>query len=302
MVQLEWSAITPDDLAPIRALAERCMRVDGGLPSLASEETIRRFFASGPGLVGRDIAAEVLAAVALFTDAGQPTATGFVDPSVRGVGVGEELVAWARDHMDGQPLRMLIENDTEVTEEFARRIGLVKVYSETVMRQSLKRIPQVPRPEGLTVAPWTDDTAPLFHRAWAASFAGRPGFVDVPVQEWRAWVESEPTFLPALSRVVLDGAEPVGFVTLSTDWIDQAGVAPAWRGRGLGAHLMVRSLTALKKSGSERAWLSVTEDNPAHELYLRLGFRDKGKRSRYAAPPALAAGSPSVGGESDDAR
>jgi GNAT superfamily N-acetyltransferase len=297
MVQLEWSEIGGDDLASIRALAERCMLVDGGLPSLATDETIRRFFANGPGILGRDIAGEVLAACALFNDNGQPTATGFVDPSVRGAGVGEELAAWTRTQLDGQPMRLLIENDTEVTEEFAHRIGLVKVYSEAVMRQSLGRIPQVPRPDGLTVEPWTEATAPLFHRAWSESFAERPGYVPVPLEEWCRWVESEPTFLPEHSRVVLDGEGPVGFVTVSTDWIDQAGVVPAWRGRGLGAHLMARSLTALKKAGSEQVWLCVTEDNPAHELYRSLGFRDKGMRARYAAPPTSVPDSPSaVGG------
>lgn len=299
MVQLEWAPITADDLTPIRALAERCMLVDGGLPSLATEETTRRFFASGPGIVGRDIADEVLAACALFQDSGQPTVTGFVDPSVRGVGVGEELVTWTNTQLKGQPLRLLIENDTTVSEEFAHRIGLVKVFSETVMRQSLKKIPQVPRPEGLTVQPWTDDTAVDFHRVWAESFAHRPGFVDVPLGEWRTWVESEPTFVPELSRVVLDAGRPVGFVTVSTDWIDQAGVVPEWRGRGLGAHLMVRSLSALKKAGSSRVWLCVTEDNPAHALYRRLGFRDKGQRARYAVPSAVLPISPPAVGESD---
>ena len=56
---------------------------------------------------------------------------------------------------------------------------------------------------------------------------------------------------------------------------------PAWRGRGLGAHLVARSLRALRKAGCEEAWLAVNVDNPAHELYLRLGFEDSGIRARY---------------------
>jgi ribosomal protein S18 acetylase RimI-like enzyme len=44
---------------------------------------------------------------------------------------------------------------------------------------------------------------------------------------------------------------------------------------------MARSLRALRKAGCEQAWLAVNVDNPAHELYLRLGFHDAGTRARY---------------------
>ena len=50
---------------------------------------------------------------------------------------------------------------------------------------------------------------------------------------------------------------------------------------GLGAHLVVRSLRALRKAGCEQAWLAVNVDNPAHGLYLRLGFDEHGLRARY---------------------
>ncbi len=73
----------------------------------------------------------------------------------------------------------------------------------------------------------------------------------------------------------------MGFVTLTDDWVDQVGVVPAWRGRGLGAHLVARSLRTLRKAGCEAVWLAVNVDNPAHALYLRLGFVDAGVRSRY---------------------
>ena len=58
-------------------------------------------------------------------------------------------------------------------------------------------------------------------------------------------------------------------------------MVPAWRGRGLGAHLVARSLRALRKAGCEQVWLCVNVDNPAHDLYLRLGFEEAGLRARY---------------------
>lgn len=43
----------------------------------------------------------------------------------------------------------------------------------------------------------------------------------------------------------------------------------------------MRTLTALKASGSEKAWLNVSVDNPSRELYRRLGFAIYGTRARY---------------------
>lgn len=285
MVQLEWADLTDADIPALRELAAACMDVDGGMPSLDSEESIRRLFRNGRGRIGRDVTGDAVAAAAIFRDGSlHPTATGLVHPSFRGVGVGASLYQWARSVTDGD-LRLLIENDSEVTDAFAHEVGMVKTFGETVMRHSLRKIPQIPRPEGLTIRAWTAETVPAFHRAWAESFAERPGFTAMDVEDWRSCIEGETGFLPEESRVVLEDDRPVGFVTVSRDWIDQAGVVPDWRGRGLGAHLMVRSLSALQKLGSTEVWLSVTDDNAsAQGLYERLGFTVTGHRGRYAVP------------------
>lgn len=290
MVQLEWTPLTDDDLVDVAALAAACIEVDGGLPALASEDYLRRLFRNGPGIAGRDMTGDVVASAGLFLDSGLPAGTGLVHPSMRGVGLGEQLWEWAREQSE-VPLRMVIENDSPTALEFASRIGLVRTASEKVMRHRLRTIPQVARPEGLTVAPWTDETVSAFHAAWLDSFGTQPNFVTMAEGPWREWVESEPTFRPQDSRVVFDGERPVGFVVLSDDWLDQVGVVPAWRGRALGAHLVVRSLTALQRAGSRQAWLCVAAENPAKALYKGLGFRVKGTRARYAAPAPPAADS-----------
>lgn len=287
MVQLEWSDLTDADLPQVQHLASACLDADGGMPTLDSKDSIKRLFRNGPGRVGRDVTGEVVAAGALFLENGRyPTATGLVHPALRGEGLAEDITQWVRRERHGESLRLLIENDTPISEAFAAQIGMIRVFGEHVMRHSLRRVPFVPLPDGLRLEPWTPDTAPLFHRAWAASFAARPHFQEMSEEEWRHWVESEETFRPEDSRVALDeDGEPVGFVTVSNDWIDQVGVVPAWRGRGLGAHLVVRSLTALEHAGSHRVWLTVGEDNPAAQaLYENLGFKVKGTRARYADP------------------
>ncbi|HEY5846718.1 MAG TPA: GNAT family N-acetyltransferase [Microlunatus sp.] len=45
-----------------------------------------------------------------------------------------------------------------------------------------------------------------------------------------------------------------------------------WCGRRLGAFLVTHSLRALKAEGAEEMWLCVNVNNPAQDLYRRLGF------------------------------
>ena len=68
MVQLAWSDLHAQDLAAVRHLAHRCLEFDGGLPTLDSEDTIHRLFASGPARAGRDETGEIVAVAALFRD------------------------------------------------------------------------------------------------------------------------------------------------------------------------------------------------------------------------------------------
>ena len=286
MVQLAWSDLHAQDLAAVRHLAHRCLEFDGGLPTLDSEDTIHRLFASGPARAGRDETGEIVAVAALFRDsAGQRTGTGLVHPDLRGQGVGEDLAHWARSITEGEPLKAVIENDGPSVESVLASAGMMRVHTEFVMRHDLSSIPFVRVPSGLHGVAYDSTTAPLFHETWIESFRERPGFHRVPESQWFSDLASLPGFLPEECRLLLSELNvPAGFVTVSADWIDQVGVVPDWRGRGVGAHLVARSLMALKRAGSEQVWLSVTSDNPAVALYERLGFAVVGTRARYADP------------------
>ena len=283
MSTLAWQPLTDDDLPALRHLAQRCLEADGGLPMLAGESMVRQLFLSGPGIGGRDETGDLIAAASVFVDAsGQRTSTGLVHPAVRHQGHGTALVRWCREHANGSLVRVVVESTSPDTDHVLTANGLQRTFAEHVMRHPLVEIPRVRRPAGLHAFPWTDDTTDLFHRAYRQSFITRPGFPDPAKDAWVHEMEEDPGFRPDASRVVLDDRGRVaGFVTLTDDWIDQVGVVPPWRGHGLGAHLMARSLRALRKAGCEQAWLAVNVDNPAHELYLRLGFHDFGIRSRY---------------------
>ncbi len=292
MAVLAWSPLSDADLPALRELALACLRADGGLPLLADEPMLRRLFLSGTSIGGRDETGDLVAAAAVWADGpDRRSATGLVRPSARRRGFGAQLAAWSAEHSGGTLLRVVVESTSPETDPFLRRHGLVRTFAERVMRHDLVDVPVVRRPRGLKALPWSEDTASLFHRAYRASFAERPGFPDTPLQEWVDGLLADPGFRPEQSRVVLDaGGRVAGFVTLADDWIDQVGVVPAWRHRGLGSHLVVRSLRVLARAGCEDAWLAVNVDNPAGELYHRLGFVDSGMRARYRAGRLTPAG------------
>lgn len=67
-----------------------------------------------------------------------------------------------------------------------------------------------------------------------------------------------------------------GFVDVATPEVAM-GVAPQWRGRGVGARLLDALVIAARESGLRALSLSVEPDNYARRLYHRAGFREVGK-------------------------
>ena len=158
------------------------------------------------------------------------------------------------------------------------------------MRHPLDEIPRVKRPEGLHVAAWDDDTAGLFFTAYRQSFAERPGFPDPPRDVWVREV-SEDARLPG-RRPPGSPSTPTGCRSGSSRSPRTGSTRSGWCPRGAaGASGRTSSCGRCgrwSRPGCDQAWLAVNVDNPAHELYLRLGFEDHGVRARYTqltAPP-----------------
>lgn len=288
MGALAWGPLGETDLPDLRHLARTCLRADGGLPLLARDDLLRARFLTPRTTGARDELGELVATAAVTDPAedGSVTATGLVHPSFRGAGVGSELMAWAVEQAGDAPLRVATETLTPAAEQLFAAHGMVQTFAETVMRHDLGDIPRCPPPAGVRTVAFGAESAPAFHAAYTASFADRPGFPATSAQEWLGFLAEDEDFRPDLSRVALDeDGRPAGFVTVSDNWIDQVGTTPGWRGRGLGAHLVARTLTALRRDGAHEAWLAVNVDNPgARGLYERLGYTVFGTRARYALP------------------
>lgn len=88
----------------------------------------------------------------------------------------------------------------------------------------------------------------------------------------------------------------------SRGWIAGMGVAPLWRGQGIGAQLLGHILSHMAAIGLRRAQLeALTVNTPARTLYERLGFRTLRTLNVYHGPLRLDAPHP-WGTRGDEAR
>jgi ribosomal protein S18 acetylase RimI-like enzyme len=93
------------------------------------------------------------------------------------------------------------------------------------------------------------------------------------------------------SMVIYDSTKEragLGMLALRGDraWITRLGVLPERRGKGLGLFIMESLLAHARAAGCRRVQLEVIKDNdPAHNLFLRLGFRDVRELLVIRRPP-----------------
>ncbi|GFJ88209.1 GNAT family N-acetyltransferase [Phytohabitans rumicis] len=181
---------------------------------------------------------------------------------------------------------MTVETEalTAATERLFASRGLRQVFAEDVMRFDLAGAepPDVALPPGVRLGEWGSDIAGRFFAVYDASFRDRPGFPGWPAERWVAWTAGDDEFRPQWSLLAtgVDG-DDAGFITCAQGWIVQVGVVPAWRGRGLGAALVAEALRRMRATGAADALLDVNVNNPAGQLYTRLGFTLLGRRARF---------------------
>jgi ribosomal protein S18 acetylase RimI-like enzyme len=98
-------------------------------------------------------------------------------------------------------------------------------------------------------------------------------------------------FLPGATWLIRDQDEYCAAIQGVIDYgpvgaIQNVGVVPEWRGRGLGHLLVARALEGFRLAGLRRAYLEVTAENAgAVRLYRHLGFH-KAKTLYKAVGPA----------------
>ena len=142
------------------------------------------------------------------------------------------------------------------------------------------------------LAPWSDETATHFFRAYEASFEDRPGFPGWSETRWRAFATEYDSFRADLSCVLLGSDAPVAFRIVaiepgesgSTAHVVQLGVVPGARRHGTGAALLA-DLDDRLPEDVRTLELSVGANNPAaRALFERDGFEVLRRRSVYRKP------------------
>jgi mycothiol synthase len=197
-----------------------------------------------------------------------------------------EQLAWIEERVEAASAsRVQVISECLTGAEASRWMaaGYELVFEELAMQRVLDGDVAPARwPEGMTIVEWGDAAATASFDAYEAAFRDRPGFPRWSRSEWIDRLTGDDAFLPDLSMCVLWAGTPAGFVVCSNGWVDQVGVAPAHRRRGLATALVTEATNRMRALGIGVARLHVNVNNPvAMAAWQRLGWRECGRRGRF---------------------
>ena len=242
---------------------------------------------------------------------------GGVHPDWRRRGIGREVLEWQTERahqavaeweasdatMIGTPWRISVNHEDRLTDRAAlfesAGYTAIRWFHEMVrpLDADAPPLPDLAVPDGLEIAPWTEDLDEAVRLAHNEAFAGHWGSQPRDDEAWKNWTTQHRTFRRQWSRVVLDpsqrdadGRAAVAAYVVShvyeQDWealghtqarVALIGVRPAWRGRRLAPVLLADVMRAFAAGGMDEAGLDVDTGNAtgALSLYEGMGFRAK---------------------------
>ncbi len=237
---------------------------------------------------------------------------GHVHPEWRRRGVGTAILA----HNEARLRNVAASQETDRPRHYVgfspeARVGAVALLTGNgyrpvrfffdMLRPNLEEVDVPPMPEGLEIRPVEGRVRlrQLFD-ADAEAFLDHWGGFDVSDEKFEQWM-ADPDLDPTLHVVAWDGDEIAGAVVNSINehenreldrrrgLLDSVFVRRPWRGQGLAAALVARSLVLLRERGMTSAWLGVDADNPtgALRLYEKAGFGVHLRSTAYRKPMEL---------------
>ena len=226
---------------------------------------------------------------------------GYVDPIMRGRGLGRQLLTWGVDHarelltsVPGHPERAIRTTRTSTNLSAAalhRELGFTDVRWFDDLERSLVDIPTPVRVPGITFEPWPsdDEDEDRVRRVKNSAFTDHWGSVPTTADGWREMVHGF-AGRPDLSSIARDrtSGDVVGLLLTRRypadddvtgrreAWINTLGTLSSHRGRGIATALLIDALHRYRHHGMTHAMIGVDADNPsgAHRLYRSLGFSD----------------------------
>jgi ribosomal protein S18 acetylase RimI-like enzyme len=228
-------------------------------------------------------------------------ATGWRDPSA--------VVALVRAVCDGpgrqgvSVVQSLVEPGQVIEGQVLERAGLKRLAKLIYMQRNIEPGEhRVPRPASLggcrspRVVTYSKQTHADFARAIEASYVQTldcPGLVGMrkiddiitghqgtgrfDPRNWLAYFDqdNEPIAVLLLAQVAQGGGHELVYL----------GVAPAYRGKGIGGALMSYAVSEAARQGGSKLYLAVDDRNdPAVRLYNAMGFRASTRKVAYVLP------------------
>ena len=280
---------TWDDLDAVVGLFNACDRADVGF-----EEPIRGHFEEDWRTPTFDLESSTLmvhaenGTLAAYAQASglnpELSLDGFggVHPDHRRRGLGAALVDWIEDRAAAARTPKLY-NGVSSTDESANRLlarrGYAHVRTFRHMQIDVGSPVSTTPPEGIAIRPYRHDAdARAVYDAIEEAFQDHWAHESYPFD---LHVEQMGRVDPRLAPLATEGGEVVGAalgrVMEGAGWIDVVGVRRAWRGRGVGKALLLRSFDGFAELGVGTVLLNVDSESPtgATRLYEKAGMRER---------------------------
>ncbi|HYF65205.1 MAG TPA: GNAT family N-acetyltransferase [Herpetosiphonaceae bacterium] len=303
---LTASAVQPADLPALAAIENEHWRADYGEPGSATLAELQSGWEGNPDgwivIADRDQRAVAYARYMLSGDADRPRAdlAMYVLPGRRGQGVEAALIAWAerraREAAPGAAVDLWAIATNRAAEQALEAAGYARRIAFQTMLVTLDGPPAAPDGDPLAGA------APLEIRPFVAGRDDRAAYEadeeasldkgygqPKTYEQWLRRLGAGQPIRPEHWFLAWDGPEVAAGIFCAVDpdtgrgVVHHLGVRRPWRGRGLGAALMLRVFGSLYRQGVTSVTLDVDTGSPtgAHRLYERCGMRVTGVRALY---------------------
>ena len=201
----------------------------------------------------------------------------------------QEQRAWIDTTLLGMPgdlpVQVLSESLTDAEAARWQSAGYQLIFEELVMEHALTsgRPADVPLwPAGTTLLEWGPGAAVSSFEVYEAAFRERPGFPGWTRDEWIERMTGDEAFLAGASLFARIDGVAAGYLVSAAGWVDQVGVIPVLRRRGLAGALVTEALARQRAHGHDTVHLHVNVNNPgAFATWRGLGFESVGRRGRF---------------------
>jgi mycothiol synthase len=209
---------------------------------------------------------------------GRGVAAGAVRPSAQGRGLGTRLLELVEERLAEQGAERILSWTVAAdgrASELLEKHGYREVRRFWDMAIEFDDEPAGP---AVAIETFTEEDARAFHAANEEAFEDHWEPHPTPFERWWERQRARTNYDPSLWFLIRDGDEVAAVarneMRENGGYVGSLGVRRAWRGRGYGRALLLRSFAEFRRRGAKRATLGVDASNPtgATHLYESVGM------------------------------